>query len=87
MGLPIVLALVVGVASAAFGASGGNFFLGRLNKATAIPPGNYSLPGFSTSVSPRSSKAVFMPSEVVRATLEGGGTSQGAGERSSAFPR
>lgn len=35
VGLAIVLALVVGIASAAFGANGDNFILGVLNKATA----------------------------------------------------
>ena len=35
VGLAIVLALVVGVASAAVGANGQNFILGQLNKATA----------------------------------------------------
>lgn len=34
VGLAIMLALVAGVASAAFGANGGNFILGVLNKAT-----------------------------------------------------
>ena len=36
IGLAVVLALVVGVASAAFGANGGNFILGNPNVATAI---------------------------------------------------
>lgn len=36
VGLAIMLALVVGVASAAFGANGDNFILGQLNRATAI---------------------------------------------------
>jgi hypothetical protein len=36
VGLAIVLALVVGVASVAFGANGGNFILGRTNVATIM---------------------------------------------------
>jgi hypothetical protein len=36
VGLVIMLALVLGIASTAFGANGGNFILGQLNKATAI---------------------------------------------------
>jgi hypothetical protein len=36
VGLAVVLALTVGVASAAFGANGGNFILGQTNAATAI---------------------------------------------------
>ena len=36
VGLAVILALVFGAASAAFGANGGNFILGQLNKATAI---------------------------------------------------
>jgi hypothetical protein len=36
VGLAMILALTVGVASAAFGANGGNFILGQTNAATAI---------------------------------------------------
>lgn len=36
VGLAIMLAVVFGAASAAFGTNGGNFILGQLNKATAI---------------------------------------------------
>src|SRR5215213_7036225 len=36
VGLTIIVAVVFGAASAAFGANGGNFILGQLNKATAI---------------------------------------------------
>ena len=36
VGLAMILALTVGVASAAFGANGGNFILGKTNAATAI---------------------------------------------------
>jgi hypothetical protein len=36
VGLAVILALTVGVASAAFGANGGNFILGQTNAATAI---------------------------------------------------
>ena len=35
-GLALVLALVVGITSTAFGATGGNFILGRGNVADAI---------------------------------------------------
>jgi hypothetical protein len=44
-GLALVLALLVGVASAAFGANGGNFILGQLNKATAITKLNGNVSG------------------------------------------
>jgi hypothetical protein len=36
VGLAVILAMVMGVASAAFGANGGNFILGNPNVATAI---------------------------------------------------
>jgi hypothetical protein len=36
VGLAVILVLTVGVASAAFGANGGNFILGQTNAATAI---------------------------------------------------
>ena len=36
VGLAIMLALVVGVASAGFGATGGNFILGKANSAGAV---------------------------------------------------
>jgi hypothetical protein len=36
VGLAVILALTVGVASTAFGADGGNFILGQTNSATAI---------------------------------------------------
>lgn len=36
VGLTVILALVFGIASAAFGANGGNFLLGRTNVATLI---------------------------------------------------
>jgi len=36
VGLAVILALVLGVASAAFGANGGNFILGKTNVATLI---------------------------------------------------
>ena len=36
VGLAIMLAMMFGVASAAFGANGGSFILGQLNKATAM---------------------------------------------------
>lgn len=44
-GLALVLALIVGVASAAFGANGGNFILGQLNKATAMTQLNGNVSG------------------------------------------
>ena len=45
VGLAVILALVVGVASAAFGANGGNFILGQLNRATATTQLNGNVSG------------------------------------------
>jgi hypothetical protein len=45
VGLAIVLALVVGLTDAAFGANGQNFILGQLNKATAKTQLNGSVAG------------------------------------------
>lgn len=36
VGLAIMLALIIGVASAALGATGGNFILGKANSAGAV---------------------------------------------------
>ncbi len=36
VGLAVILALMLGVATAAFGANGGNFILGKTNVATLI---------------------------------------------------
>ena len=51
VGLTVTLAMVLGVATAAFGANGSNFILGRTNAATAIT----RLAGTQGSMAPCSS--------------------------------
>lgn len=50
VGLAVILAVVLGVASAAFGADGGNFKLGRSNLASAVSTLTKSGPGPALSL-------------------------------------